>query len=151
MPQRQPGLLLRPKARFTLGRKTCNLIEATEVLVDTTDLKAHVKQNGYKDPEDAIFVGTGYPGRGVRPTTGTAKRKREEPLLYLEPKVMVPYDAPPGAVPRRVEIDRRKRLYAAQHVPDLIAKEGADIGKASAFDLAVFDNTDFEQRLAREW
>ena len=44
----------------------------------------------------------------AREPTRTSTRPR------LEPKVIVPYQQRPGKPPRRIEIERKKRLYASQ-------------------------------------
>jgi dynein heavy chain len=103
--------------------------------------------NGVDAPETPEAGATGHFS-----TSSSGKRaKHEEPLAYLEPKVMVPYEVPPGVIPRRVEIDRRKRLFAEQDVPSMLQAESVDPSGLSAFDIATFDNTDFEQRTAGEW
>jgi hypothetical protein len=42
----------------------------------------------------------------------------------LEPKVMLPFQARPGETPRKIEIERRKRLYALQNIVELLDQEG---------------------------
>ena len=143
MPQ-PAGLLLRPKARFTLGKKTGGL-------------DATAKETGKAAPgqeQDAAVAPSTPPKRGNSgplADEGAGQRTKMEPLAYLEPKVMVPFEVPPGAVPRRVEVDRRKRLFASQDLPSLVAEKGVDLQEASAFRVEVFDNTDHEQRLPAEW
>ena len=41
----------------------------------------------------------------------------------MEPKVILPFESRPGQTPRKIEIERRKRLFASQKIEDLIAKE----------------------------
>ena len=152
MPQ-PAGLLLRPKARFTLGKKTGGLdITAKETLPKETGKAAGDAKPG--QDQDAAVAPSTPPKRGNSgplDDEGTGQRKKMEPLAYLEPKVMVPFEVPPGAVPRRVEVDRRKRLFASQDLPSLVAEKGVDLEETSAFQVQVFDNTDYEQRLPAEW
>jgi hypothetical protein len=42
----------------------------------------------------------------------------------LEPKVMLPFIPRPGETPRRIEIERRKKLYSQQNLKQLIEAEG---------------------------
>lgn len=153
---RQTGLLLKPKARFTVGRKTAELgaddpTQPLDKAAPGTPEKAEARESNVAPPRDGgSSAKRGNSGR-LAGGDGRAQRSKLEPLSYLEPKVMVPYDVPPGAVPRRVEVDRKKRLFAAQDVPSLVASEGVDLIEPSAFGVDVFDNTDMEQRLGEEW
>ncbi|KAJ3111551.1 Dynein heavy chain 1, axonemal [Phlyctochytrium bullatum] len=50
--------------------------------------------------------------------------KPRKPIEYrkaLEPKVMLPYESHPGQTPRKIEIERRKRLFASQRVEALVS------------------------------
>jgi hypothetical protein len=57
------------------------------------------------------------------------------------------------------EVCRKKRLYAAQNLQDLLVKEGVDTADAAdgeaevqqALDIEVFDDTEFESRTPAEW
>ena len=42
----------------------------------------------------------------------------------LEPKVMAPFISRPGETPRRVQIERKKRLYAQKNVENLLHEKG---------------------------
>ncbi|GAX80571.1 hypothetical protein CEUSTIGMA_g8008.t1 [Chlamydomonas eustigma] len=79
---------------------------------------------------------------------------------HLLPKVMVPFETRPGETPRKVQIQRKQRLFAQQDLPILIQQEQAFTGIAhldgkaasnSVLALEVFDNTDFESRTPSEW
>jgi hypothetical protein len=48
---------------------------------------------------------------------GDAATKRKK----LEPKVIVPFEQRPGKPPRRIEIERKKRLYASQNIEVALA------------------------------
>ncbi len=80
----------------------------------------------------------------------------------LEPKVMAPHYRGQGKTPRKVEIERKKRLFAAQDITLLLLKEGIDDSEPkevrdarTAFPtylpLEAFDNTDFEGRSPAQW
>ncbi|KAJ3324532.1 Dynein heavy chain 1, axonemal, partial [Blyttiomyces sp. JEL0837] len=53
----------------------------------------------------------------------TKKKRRLDYQKALEPKVFLPFESRPGQTPRKIEIERRKRLYAAQKIEELVAKE----------------------------
>ncbi|XP_024523425.1 uncharacterized protein LOC112343694 isoform X2 [Selaginella moellendorffii] len=73
----------------------------------------------------------------------------------LDPKVMVPYVTKVGEIPRKVQVERKKRLYALQDAGVLLAAEGLenlDLGSETGrLPLHWFDNTDFETRLPSNW
>ena len=48
------------------------------------------------------------------------------PSKALEPKVLVPFKPAPGEVPRRIVIERQKRLFALQDLAELLAEVGID-------------------------
>jgi dynein heavy chain len=87
---------------------------------------------------------------------------KNESRSRLEPKVIVPYKPRAGKPPRRIEIERRKRLFASQDVEQLLRRKGIDYtrysvatdhrtGKPSHLPLEVFDDTSFESRSPSEW
>lgn len=77
--------------------------------------------------------------------------------------MIAPYTTRPGQVPRKIEIERKKRLYASQDITKILLAEGVDHSKPaeSAFahigrgvpvlPLEVFDNENFEERTPNEW
>lgn len=68
---------------------------------------------------------------------------------------MVPYENPPDGVPRKIVIERKRRLFEQQNIQELLNAEGVDFSigddRVSCFPLEVFDNTDFDCRTTREW
>ncbi|MEW5298367.1 MAG: hypothetical protein WDW36_001499 [Sanguina aurantia] len=82
----------------------------------------------------------------------------EAGIAHLLPKVMVPFLTRPGETPRKVQISRKRRLYAQQTLSALLEAEAiAVVGKPldpsqrAAFQLQVFDNTEYESRTPTEW
>ncbi|KAF5829735.1 dynein heavy chain, N-terminal region 2-domain-containing protein [Dunaliella salina] len=75
----------------------------------------------------------------------------EEEQLHLLPKVMAPYETKPGCTPRRVQIQRKRKLFAQQDLPQLIQQEGLQENGQSVFKLDIFDDTDYESRLCSQW
>ncbi|KAJ3214893.1 Dynein heavy chain 1, axonemal [Dinochytrium kinnereticum] len=60
---------------------------------------------------------SGSPNQAVT----TKSRRRIDYQKALEPKVMLPYESHPGQTPRKIEIERRKRLFASQRIESLIS------------------------------
>ncbi|CAK6435519.1 unnamed protein product [Pipistrellus nathusii] len=95
------------------------------------------------------------------------------PLHAYEPKVQVPFLVLPGQCPRKIEIERRKRLYLSLDIEQLLADEGIDSDKLMPrhpdlyhpqtieqgndplfpiyLPLKVFDNEEFDCRTPSEW
>ena len=48
------------------------------------------------------------------------------PPRALEPKVLVPHQPGPGRAPRKIVIERQKRLFALQDIHQLILDLGVD-------------------------
>ncbi|KNE63057.1 hypothetical protein AMAG_08223 [Allomyces macrogynus ATCC 38327] len=70
----------------------------------------------------------------------------------LEPKVIRPYVPRPGETPRRIEIERKKRLFASQDIGAMLDDHGiSPQDLITPIPLHVFDNTDYEARHACEW
>ncbi|KAL2653917.1 hypothetical protein R1flu_022045 [Riccia fluitans] len=94
------------------------------------------------------------------PNITGVKRNSIEALLddsdsILNPKVMVPYATKPGEVPRKVQIERKKRLYETVSIEELLRKEGLRPDDMD-FDnkklpLYLFDDTSFETRFPHQW
>lgn len=95
------------------------------------------------------------------------------PLQAYEPKVQVPFMVLPGQCPRKIEIERRKRLYLSLDIEQLLASEGINSNKLMPrhpdphhpqtieqghdplfpiyLPLKVFDNEEFDCRTPSEW
>ena len=78
-----------------------------------------------------------------------------------EPKVMIPYKTKPGEVPRQVQIERKKRLFALQDISKLLGQKDVDLSDNSLpgseaqlskkLKIETFDNTTYETRNQKEW
>ena len=78
-----------------------------------------------------------------------------------EPKVMIPYKTKPGEVPRQVQIERKKRLFALQDISKLLGQKYVDLSDNSLpgseaqlskkLKIETFDNTTYETRNQKEW
>ncbi|CAM6094963.1 unnamed protein product [Calypogeia fissa] len=105
-----------------------------------------------KPPPD-VQMGEAQNMTGVKRTSLEAQLDAVETIL--DPKVMVPYVTKVGELPRRVQVERKKRLYATQNVRDLLVREGL-VPDQLDFDnkklpLYLFDNTDYETRHPHQW
>ncbi|KAK3247674.1 hypothetical protein CYMTET_42830 [Cymbomonas tetramitiformis] len=91
---------------------------------------------------------------GVPPTEeeyGPAVDEKRIPSA-LEPKVMAPYKTPPGQTPRRVQIERKKRLFSQQKIGSLLDAENFPPQPPDdALELANFDDNEFDTRTQLEW
>ena len=74
--------------------------------------------------------------------------------LALEPRVMAPFTTRRGEVPRRVQIERKKRAYGVMDL-DALFRELPNAAEATAekhsLPLEVFDDGEFEERAIEEW
>ncbi|CAM9345937.1 unnamed protein product, partial [Choristocarpus tenellus] len=73
------------------------------------------------------------------------------------------FDTRPGEIPRRILIERKKRLFSQQKIENLLMERGIDHTKPLKSALAylnesippipveVFDNDDFEVRSPDNW
>ncbi|KAJ1569497.1 Dynein heavy chain 1, axonemal [Cladochytrium tenue] len=106
-------------------------------------------------------------------TAVPAKKKKVDYSKALEPKVMLPFESRPSQTPRKIEIERRKRLFSAQKLDELIVSELKSFNLtrkevdprdpnlqrdffstdqfANMLPLSVFDDTNFDGRTLVEW
>ncbi|NXP23035.1 DYH1 protein, partial [Scytalopus superciliaris] len=95
------------------------------------------------------------------------------PVESFKPKVQIPFQRLPGQRPRKVEVERRRRLYLSLDIAELLANKGVDSNqlmprhydpdnipaieetKDSVFPiylpLKVFDNDEYDCRTPEEW
>ncbi len=74
----------------------------------------------------------------------------------IDPKVQVPYVTIPGNPPRKVVIDRLKKLYSSMVIEELLQEEGVNYASTEPSDsawlpLEPYDDTSFDCRLPEEW
>ena len=92
-----------------------------------------------------------------RPPTPISKDK-----MLTQPKVMVPYVTPPGFTPRKVAIERKRRLFDSLDIESLLNECGLleefnlpvlseHTGIMSLLPLYLFDDFEFETRTYDEW
>ncbi|NXW83841.1 DYH1 protein, partial [Alopecoenas beccarii] len=95
------------------------------------------------------------------------------PAQSFQPKVQIAFKVPPGQLPRRIEIERRRRLYLSLDIVQLLASKGIDSNQlmprhydldnmptiAERADpifpiylpLKVFDNKEYDCQTPEEW
>jgi dynein heavy chain len=81
------------------------------------------------------------------------------PAKALEPKVFVPFVNPPGGVPRKIVIERKRRLFEQQNIEELLREQVIDYSKPvtaqnkyeNYLPLEIFDDTEFDPRTQQEW
>ncbi|NXS08082.1 DYH1 protein, partial [Neodrepanis coruscans] len=123
----------------------------------------------FKMPEDFKSV---LNKQAVGPTTEIFIES-DFPEQSFKPKVQMPFQRVPGQCPRKVEIERRRRLYLTFDITELLASKGIDSNelmprhydpdnmptieetKDSVFPiylpLKVFDNDEYDCRTPEEW
>ena len=60
-------------------------------------------------------------------SNGTKSVDQEDIMSASKPKVMIPYNTKPGEVPRQVQIERKKRLFALQDISTLLDEKKVDL------------------------
>lgn len=102
-----------------------------------------------------------YTDKSYKPVSEGAIEFKKPKLDYrraLEPKVQLSFETKPGETPRKIEIERKKRLFSTQSIQLLIDHEvkkafgTKEISNYSQLlNYETFDNTEFEQRTLEEW
>ncbi|KFQ50251.1 Dynein heavy chain 1, axonemal, partial [Nestor notabilis] len=123
----------------------------------------------FRMPEDLESV---LDKQVMRPTTENLT-KSDFPVQSFNPKVQVPYQVLPGQCPRRIEIERRRRLYLTFDIAQLLASKGIDSNQLMPrhhdpdnmptiedkkdllfpiyLPLKIFDNEEYDCRTPEEW
>lgn len=99
----------------------------------------------------------------TRPLCGVSATYKETALLFpdaeqitFEPKVQVPFRHVRGRIPRKIEIERRRRQYESYDVQKLLELAGLTLKQLAKEDgqklpLQVFDDTSYDCRNPTEW
>lgn len=67
---------------------------------------------------------------------------------------MVPFDTEPGKTPRKIAIDRKKRIYLKQDIEEFLNEEETSLIQNDEFHflpLESFDDSSYDPRTASEW
>jgi len=121
-----------PRARF---KPNANYKDEADAVCDAVEA-----ENGHNDVDPGLYDVVHVVAEKKVPSA-------------LEPKVMAPYETPPGDTPRRVQIERKKRLFAHQDLSALLDEQGVNsfVNQPSGLELAYFDDQEFDTRTFHEW
>ncbi|XP_069062696.1 dynein axonemal heavy chain 1 [Pleurodeles waltl] len=144
--------------------------EVQQELIWKAEKEQHTpKVTTFQTPQDLQQ----YLDKQVFGPTTEVKQKSDFPGQAYNPKVQLPYEVVPGQSPRKIEIDRRRRLYLSMDIAQLLAQEGIDSNQLmprhpdpanpptienkagppliTYLPLEVFDDEEFEVRTPPEW
>eukprot|EP00796_Vickermania_ingenoplastis_P008354 gene8354-5852_t len=135
--------------------------ERAEALREANGTKAPATP---RDNSDSEFAGSGEDGIEVSiPQIPISSTYKESSILFpeahpvsFEPKVQVPYVHVRGAVPREIEIERRRRLYdeiKVQHLVNVskLTLKGLAEKSAQKIPLEIFDDTSYDCHNPKDW
>jgi len=82
--------------------------------------------------------------------------KKREGVSDPDPKVMEPFIPIPGKPPRKVVIDRQRKLFASLDIEELLLELEIDYrnpqsNQADWLPLEPFDDLEYDCRLPHEW
>ena len=105
-------------------------------------------------PHEVGIIGKNY-FRNPDVNQGFYSKKREG-VADPDPKVMEPFFPIPGKPPRKVVIDRQRKLFASLDIEELLLELGIDYknpqpNQADWLPLEPFDDLEYDCRLPREW
>jgi dynein heavy chain len=109
-------------------------------------------------PITGTYIYTDQNYKAISDAAIDTKKSKLDYRRALEPKVQLPFETKPGETPRKIEIERKKRLFSTQNIQMLIDKEIKSIfgtreisSYAQLLSYETFDDTEFEQRTREEW
>ncbi|XP_078481026.1 dynein axonemal heavy chain 1-like isoform X3 [Ciona intestinalis] len=164
--------IINPGADENLG----NLLNGPEVQQDLlykSLKKEHLPSVTTFHPPDETTYNSLVQRQQFGPTTELTT-KTDFPTQAWQPKVQTPFYVPPGDPPRKIEIERGKRIYSKQRLSHLLTMEGIDSNKLmpkhypdthkvqlnkspdpapfpAFLPLEIFDNTEYDCRTPDEW
>ncbi|XP_053933024.1 dynein axonemal heavy chain 1 [Cuculus canorus] len=139
-------------------------------LLGQADLEQHTpKVTTFKMPEDFVSI---LDKQVTGPTTENLI-KSDFPVQSFKPKVQIAFQRLPGQCPRKIEVERRRRLYLTFDIAELLASKGIDSNQLMPrhrkpdnmptieekrdpvfpiyLPLTIFDNDDYDCRTPEEW
>ena len=118
-------------------------------------------QPRFAAPKQRVPMATQFGGAGEEAVQAAAAKQAKllsqstsAPSRALEPKVLVPFKPGIGKTPRRIVVERQKRLFALQDLAQLLLDLGIDSAvpdPPNALPLELFDNTEYECRPIGTW
>jgi dynein heavy chain len=105
-------------------------------------------------PEESLVMGKDY-FRNPDVNEGFYSLKRSG-VADVDPKVMEPFLPIPGKPPRKVVIDRQRKLFSSLDIEELLLELGIDYTNpeptpADWLPLEPFDDTEYDCREPSEW
>ncbi|CAM4703272.1 unnamed protein product [Lepidochelys kempii] len=161
--------VLYPGATAFLG-DVCAGPSVYKDLLRQADLEQHTpKVTTFETPENI----ESYLDKQVIGPTTEILAKSDYPLQAFKPKVQLPFQGLPGQCPRKIEIERRRRLYLKLDIAQLLANEGIDSNQLMPrhqdpdnmptieqkrdplfpiyLPLQIFDDEEYDCRTPEEW
>ncbi|CAM5127491.1 unnamed protein product [Eretmochelys imbricata] len=161
--------VLYPGATTFLG-DVCAGPSVYKDLLRQADLEQHTpKVTTFETPENI----ESYLDKQVIGPTTEILAKSDYPLQAFKPKVQLPFQGLPGQCPRKIEIERRRRLYLKLDIAQLLANEGIDSNQLMPrhqdpdnmptieqkrdplfpiyLPLQIFDDEEYDCRTPEEW
>ncbi|XP_072845881.2 dynein axonemal heavy chain 1 isoform X3 [Pogona vitticeps] len=139
-------------------------------LLKQSELEAHTPKVTTFDTPDNI--GALLDSQRIGLTTEIIKES-DFPLQAYKPKVQIPFEVLPGQCPRKIEIERRRRLYLSLDISQLLKNEGVDSNDLMPrhqdpanmptieqnndplfpvyLPLEIFDDEEYDCRTPEEW
>ena len=148
------------KEASTVGpQKTDKVIKANPIqkIPRAMGIKRREKllnKNALVDPNSKI-LGKSYFFRNPEVNTGYYTTKREG-VADVDPKVMEPYIPIKDHPPRKVVIDRQRKLFASLSIEELLLELGVDYSDTEQkteewLPLEPFDDSEYDCRTPQEW
>ncbi|XP_075795609.1 dynein axonemal heavy chain 1 isoform X2 [Pelodiscus sinensis] len=161
--------VLYPGATDLLG-DVCAGPSVYKNLLRQADLEQHTpKVTTFESPTDF----ESYLDKQVIGPTTEILTKADFPLQAFKPKVQLPFQGLPGQCPRKIEIERQRRLYLKLDIAQLLANEGIDSNQLMPrhqdpdnmptieqkrdplfpiyLPLQIFDDEEYDCRTPEEW
>ena len=137
---------LRPKAKPKVSSQKT---PPPQVILEEEEDEVVESPRSHTDPGDGALIAR---------ASGVPHHKLYDnlPPRALEPKVLLPYEHVRGRVPRKIEMERKRRQYEAQDIERLCQIAGLSLNEIGTREgltlpLEIFDDTSFDPRTADEW
>jgi hypothetical protein len=111
----------------------------------------------WPSPRESASVGGFKISRKMRDMVGSALPRTQKPTTTeVGPKVVEVYAHAPGDRPRKVTVERQKRLFETLDIEDLLADRGISFRPSNWQEdhwllLEDFDNTEYDIRTPEQW
>ncbi|XP_026529026.1 dynein heavy chain 1, axonemal [Notechis scutatus] len=161
--------VLTPGASDLLG-DVCTGPNVYQDLLQQSELEEHTPEvSTFNTPEN---IGLILDNQKIGPSTQIIKES-DFPLQAYKPKVQVPFEVLPGQCPRKIAIERKRRLYLSLDITKLLQNAGIDSNELMPrhqdpvnlptieqnkdplfpiyLPLQIFDDEEYDCRTPEEW